>query len=165
VSRYPTTIKAQCYTTLVRPTLEYASSIWNPSKKDSINKVEAVQRRAARFARFATGDHKCSSSVTARLQQLQWETLQMRRAYAQTVLMYRIVYNLVDIPAEHHLNRTSLRTRVHSLRFMVPHTRTKVHRRSFFPQAIRLWNQLPGSVVEADTLDSFKTQLSRATLI
>jgi hypothetical protein len=34
--------------------------------------------------------------------------------------MYRIVYNLVDIPAEHHLNRTSLRTRDHSLRFLVP---------------------------------------------
>ena len=34
-----------------------------------------------------------------------------------------------------------------------------------FPQAIRLWNQLPGSVVDADTLDSFKAQLSRATLM
>jgi hypothetical protein len=49
VRRCPTTIKAQCYATLVRPTLEYAFSIWSPSKKDSINKVEAVQRRAARF--------------------------------------------------------------------------------------------------------------------
>jgi hypothetical protein len=135
-----------------------------PAKKDSINKVEAVQHRAARFA---TGDYQCTSSVTAMLQQLQWQTLQSRRAYAQTVMMYRIVYNLVDIPAEHHLNRTSLRTRGHSLRFLVPHTRTTVYRTSFFPQAIRLWNQLhvPGSVVEADTLDSFKAQLSRATLI
>jgi hypothetical protein len=61
MSRCPTTIKAQCYTTLVRPTLEYASSIWSPSKKDSINKVEAVQRRAARFA---TGDYQHTSSVS-----------------------------------------------------------------------------------------------------
>ena len=36
---------------------------------------------------------------------------------------------------------------------------------NFFPQAIRLWNQLPGSVMEAETLDSFKAQLSRATII
>jgi hypothetical protein len=36
---------------------------------------------------------------------------------------------------------------------------------SFFKQAIRLWNQLPGSVVEADTQDSFTAQLSRAILI
>ena len=53
----------------------------------------------------------------------------------------------------------------YSLRFLVPHTRTTVYRTSFFPQAIHLWNQLPGSVVESDTLDSFKAQLSRATLI
>jgi hypothetical protein len=62
VSSCPTTIKAQCYATLVWPTLEYASSIWSPSKKDSINKVEAVQRRATRFV---TGDYQCTSSVTA----------------------------------------------------------------------------------------------------
>ena len=162
VSRCPATIKAQCYTTLVRPTLEYASSIWSASTKDSINKVEAVQRRAARIA---TEDYQHTSSVTAMLQQLQWQTLQSRRAYAQTVMMYCIVYNLVDIPAEHHLNRTALWTRGHSLRYLVPHTRTTVYRTSFFPQTIRLWNQLSGSVVEADTLDSLKAQLSRATLI
>ena len=57
-----------------------------------MNKVEAVQRRAARFA---TGDNQRTSSVTAMLQQLQWQTLQGRRAYALTVMMY-------------HLNRTSL---------------------------------------------------------
>ena len=50
------------------------------------------------------------------------------RAYAQTVMIYYIVYNLVDIPAEYHLNHTSLRTRGHSLQFLVPHTRTTVYR-------------------------------------
>jgi hypothetical protein len=145
VNRCPTTIKAQCYTTLVRPTLEYASSIWSTSKKDSISKVEAVQSRAARLA---TGDYQRTSSVTVMLQQLHWQTLQSRRAYAQTVMMYRIVYNLVDIPAEYHLNRTSLQTRGHSLRFLVPHTRTTVYRTSFFPQAVRLWYQLPRSAVK-----------------
>jgi hypothetical protein len=45
------------------------------------------------------------------------------------------------------------------------HTQELVYRISFFPQAIRLWNQLPGSVMEADTPYSFKAQLSRAILI
>ena len=158
MSRCPTIIKAQCYITLVRPTLEYSSRIWSLIKKDSINKVEAVQRGAVMFA---TGDYQHTSSVIAMLQQLQWQTLQRRRAYAQRVMMY----NPVDISVEHHLNRTSLRNRGHSLRFLVPHTRITVYRISFFPQAIRLWNQLPGSVVEADTQDSFTAQLSRAILI
>jgi len=38
------------------------------------------------------------------------------------------VYNLVEIPAEHHLNRTSLRTKGQSLRFLIPYTRTTVYR-------------------------------------
>jgi hypothetical protein len=82
------------------------------------------------------------------LQQLHWQTLQSRRAYAQTMMLYRIVYNLVHIPEEHHLNHASLRTRGHSLRFLVPNTRTTVYRTSFFPHAICFWNQLPGSVVD-----------------
>jgi hypothetical protein len=59
---------------------------WSPSKKDSINKVETVQRRAARFA---TEDYQRTSIVTAMLQQLQWQTPQSRRAYAQTVMIDR----------------------------------------------------------------------------
>ena len=150
-------------------TLEYASSIWNHSKKESINKVEAVQRRAARL-KFATGDYQRTHSVAAMLQQLHWQTLQSRGVYGQTVM-----YNLVDIPAEHHLNRTSLQTRGHSQRFHT-HTRTHTHthththtqctgHHNYFPQAIPLWNQLPASVVEAYTLDSFKAQLSMTTLM
>jgi len=152
---WPTTINAQCYTTLVRPTLEYASSIWSSSKKDSINKVEAVQRRAARFA---TGDYQRTNSVTTMLQQLQWQTLQIRRAYAQTVMMYPIVYNLIDIPAEHHLNRTSLRTRGHSLRFLVPQElQCTGHNFSTSHTPLEPTTEKCG---KADTLDSFKAHLN-----
>jgi hypothetical protein len=37
ISRCLTNIKAQCYSTLVRPSLEYASTVWSPAKKGSIN--------------------------------------------------------------------------------------------------------------------------------
>ena len=42
-------VKAQCYTTLVRPNLEYAATVWDPYTKFNINKLEKCQRRAARF--------------------------------------------------------------------------------------------------------------------
>ncbi|KAK3092025.1 hypothetical protein FSP39_024520 [Pinctada imbricata] len=161
ISRCPTNIKAQCYSTLVRPSLEYASSVWSPAKKGSINQIEAVQRRAARFA---TGDYQRTSSVTSMLRQLNWTPLEVRRNNARIVMMYRIVYALVDIPAALHLQQTSVyNTRGHSIKFLVPHSRSSVYRNSYFPQAIRLWNNLPGSLVVADSLDSFKAQLSRST--
>jgi hypothetical protein len=42
-------IKEQAYQTLVRTLVEYASTVWNPYTKTEINKIEAVQRRAARY--------------------------------------------------------------------------------------------------------------------
>jgi len=57
-------------------------------------------------------------------------------------------------PPQPHLY--SIRTRGHSLWFLVPHTRTTVYRTSF-SQKPYLWNLLPGSVVEADILDSCGT--------
>jgi hypothetical protein len=54
-------VKAQCYTTLVRPNLEYAATVWDPYTKFNINKLEKCQRRAARFV---NGDSSRESSVT-----------------------------------------------------------------------------------------------------
>jgi hypothetical protein len=37
------------YFILARPLVEYASTVWDPYTQADINKVEAVQRRAARY--------------------------------------------------------------------------------------------------------------------
>lgn len=45
----PSSVKLSAYLTIVRPTLEYASIIWDPHHKGLIDKLEKVQRKAARF--------------------------------------------------------------------------------------------------------------------
>ena len=54
LSSCPRKIKATSYTTFVRPQLEYSSSVWDPHTQANIQKLEGVQRRAARFV---TGNH------------------------------------------------------------------------------------------------------------
>ena len=40
----PINIKTTAYTTLVRPLLEYSSSVWDPHTQIRINQIEMVQR-------------------------------------------------------------------------------------------------------------------------
>ena len=42
-------LKCTAYNTLVRPHLEYCMTVWNPHQKTQIDKIEMVQRRAARY--------------------------------------------------------------------------------------------------------------------
>jgi hypothetical protein len=42
-------VKSAAYTSMVRPTMEYASSVWDPTNRKKIENLEKVQKRAARF--------------------------------------------------------------------------------------------------------------------
>jgi hypothetical protein len=46
LGRCPTNIKRQAYLSLVRPHLEYASSVWDPHLQKHLYQIEMVQRRA-----------------------------------------------------------------------------------------------------------------------
>ena len=95
ISSCPSNIKARCYTTLVRPIMEYACVIWDPVTQRNIRDLEMVQRRAARFV---IGDYRTTSSVTQMLEQLQWQTLQERKR-AKVIMLYRVVHQLVEVPS------------------------------------------------------------------
>jgi len=65
-------IKEKAYTPLVRPTVEYASSVWDPHPQKDIHKLKMIQRRSARYV--ANRYHN-TSSVETMLQQLNCLTL------------------------------------------------------------------------------------------
>ena len=160
LSACPRDIKARCYTTLVRPILEYASVVWDPHTQVSINKLEMVQRRAARFVHR---DYSRYSSVQPMLTNLGWETLQERRSKAKATMMYRIVNNLIDIPGDPYLIPTQSTTRGHNQKFHNPYCRSTPMLHSF-PSGIRIWNALPTGVAQAPCLETFKSGLQQRTL-
>ena len=106
-------LKPTAFKTLVRPQLEYASTVWSPYTDQDINKLESVQRRAARWV---TRDYRYTSSVSAMLRDLNWRTLDQRRIDSRLVLLHKVTYDLVAIPASDYLIRnTRLSPRIHPL--------------------------------------------------
>ena len=152
--------KTACFNTLVRPIVEYASCVWDPRTSKATSKVESVQRSAARYV---MNNYSRRSSVTTMIDELQWKTLQHRRAVSKVTMMYQITNQLIDIPDD-QLVPLNTPTRGHSKRLLIPRSRTSLLKDTFFPNTIRLWNGLPEKVVTSPSIDIFKTRVRDVVL-
>ena len=156
----PRKVKAACYTTLVRPVMEYATTVWPPHTAQNCNKLEQVQRRAARFA-CCTNER--TASVTSMLNDLKWESLETRRNSQRLAMFYRMQHNMVSItPAEYLVPVQPARSRRsgHDQMYQVPYARTDVFKHSFFPSTVHMWNSLPVTVIQSHSIQSFKSGIS-----
>ena len=124
---------------MVRPVLEYASSVWDPHTLNNINKIEAVQRRAARFCLNEFSRH---CSVTSMLSTLNLPPLQQRRERAKLIMMYKIINDLIDtcIPKDYFTPNDSRLRKGYYRQLM---TNIDSYKFSFSPSVIKLWNPLP----------------------
>ena len=150
-------LKTAAYNSLVRPILEYAPTIWDPHTKTNIDKIEMVQRRAARYVLHR---HHNRSSVSSMLHFLGWTSLQQRREQARLCMMYKIHAGDVAINKNHYMTLAPLSIlNTNGLRYVVPYSRCDYHLYSFFPRTIRSWNNLPSDIVEACSYNAFKSRL------
>jgi hypothetical protein len=149
--------KALAYTALVRPHLEYASAAWDPHTAVNINRLEAVQHRAARFVKR---DYRRTTSMSGILKDLDWPQLCDRRRHSRLNLFYKAYHNLSAITLS-ALQRPTRNTRSSSRgnTFTEISTRIDSYKYSFFPRTVADWNKLPAAVREKPTADSFRIGL------
>jgi hypothetical protein len=100
----PKETKVLAYQSIVRPSLEYAASIWDPHTAKNITKFEKVQRSAARCA---------YSRHTTMLTELEWPTLQLRRKASRLSNLYKIRNNELFVAAASKRQIPSRSTRRH----------------------------------------------------
>ena len=148
-------IKEACYTTYIRPIVEYATTTWDPHTQRNIKKVEQVQRSSDRFV---TNIYDRTHSVTFILNDIEWSSLRSRRVQNRLAMLYRVRFGLVDIDWRHYLTKSTSNTRGHGSRLWVPYCSTEVFSASFFPRTIRDWNALQFNPAEVPSLDAFKSR-------
>ena len=142
---------------MIRPSLEYACTVWDPYTQGNIYKLEMVQRRAARFV---LGRYNNTSSVGDMLLELGWTSLQTRRQTLRLCMMYKIHKGLIAMDAQEFMTPLQRRSRhVNSYAYKIPHSKTDYHMYSFFPRTIREWNSLANETVIAPNLKAFKKSL------
>ena len=144
-------LKEKAYKAIVRPTLEYCSTVWDPYTKTQSDTLEKVQRRAARWV---TDRYHNTSSVSDMMRQLKWRDLNQRRVDQRLCMLYKITHGLVDIPLGQFL--ILHRDTIH---IQPIYARTKYYEFSFFPRTVIAWNSLHINTLSAQSLNIFKSKI------
>jgi hypothetical protein len=151
LSRSSQSVKEQAYKAIVRPVLEYSSSVWDPYQVGQIHALEMIQRRAARFC---LNRYQRLDSVSAMLDELKWDSLASRRKASRLSAFCRVFNHqggLEDLSSHIVQAPTGLRYS-HSLRLQSMTCHLNYGHYSFIPRSIRDWNSLPSHVVNETTV-------------
>ena len=149
------------YKAMVRSHLDYASSVWSPYKMKHIDAIENIQRRATKQIPSLK-----NLSYEDRLKKLKLPTLTYRRLRGDMIELYKILNNVYDqnissfLPTKQSLNSRAT-PRGHHLQLYHPHVNKLIRQNYFSVRVIDKWNNLPPAVVEAPSLNSFKTRLDK----
>ena len=120
------------YKGLVRPVLDYGSSVWDPPGVVLQEELESVQKRAARFV---TGNYNYETgSMTGILWQLKWEFLKKNRKDNRFVLPYKDLKGKASVPTDELIPKIRRCRNQHSTPFQTPIANTDVYKGSFFPR-------------------------------
>ena len=144
------------YTTIVRPILEYGSAIWDPPSVSVSSSVESIQYFALKMVRKSW-----SAPYANLLSSLNLSSLQHRCLQSKLLLFYKINNGFLHstLPPRPRSPPMSLR-HFSPFDFSVPFCCTSTYYHSFLPSSIQLWNSLPSSVKNSQSISYVQFFLS-----
>ena len=143
---------------LIRPILEYAdvNVLWDNYSLSECDLIESIQYESARVV---TGAMK-GTSRSRLLEELSWEDMKTRRSMHKLVLYYKILNNLTPNYLSDFLPQTVQQRSVLLLRnsenITLYRSRTERFKKSFFPSATSMWNNLQVRERNISTVQAFK---------
>lgn len=154
----PSNIRQLAYKTFVLPQLEFMSSVWSPYQNYLVDKLEAVQNRAARFI---SKSYDFSSSITKIKHNLSLEPLHIRRQIALLCMFHKYINRARPSPLSTVTPLSTSRRLFNQRSFTRIYGTTNSFNSSALPRAIRLWNDLPDNIVSLTNPETFRHQLHK----
>ena len=143
------------YISLIRPRLEYAAPVWDPSHQTLTQAVEKVQWFALKMCL-----KNWSSTYEELLTDSKLPTLKDRRTLLKLSYLFQVMNGSFSFPnAPLTLRQTRTLRNSECLLLERPIVRTNAYMYSYFPHVISLWNSLPSFVHKCTSLSSFKYNL------
>ena len=145
--------KELAYKAIFRPHLDYALTAWNPHTSRNIDKIESIQRRAARFILRYYGygtDSHLSYKIT---HTLKWIPFQHRRTIYDLVTFYKIrgKHSNISSPVKVKKSPRQVDKYLH-----IQALHSEAYKYHFFNRTVRTWNIIPTQAMTTNNINTFK---------
>ena len=140
------------YRTTIQPLFEYCGVVWGTGSESSLLRLQRLQNRAGRVI-LSVDNYTPSTLVRGKLN---WSTLQQRRNYDKAILTYKCLNNQLEVLDTNYLRHYNTRQKDN---FILPKPRTEYLKRTFKYTSIALWNSVPKTIQNSDSIASFKRRV------
>ena len=143
--------------------MEYADVVWDYMTDQDSTLLENIQLAAARVV---TGGIRYTSHAKI-YEECGWDTLKSRRENHKLGLFHKIIHKDAPKYLQDHIPPTVERRAGRPLRnssnFSLIKTSTEYFDGSFFPETIRLWNNLEDKFKTVSSYEAFMAQLNKSS--
>ena len=150
------------FTTYIRPSLEYNTSIWGSCSTTNNRSVEKIQKHFTKC--ICKRLNIKFNSYEDRLNIFNLESLNYRRVKLDLILIYKILNRHIDLNPEdffqisNFYDNHNLRRHNHCLKSLtIP--KTTLRNNFFSYRILKTWNKLPGKITQSESLQQFKSRL------
>ena len=138
---------------MIRPHLEYASSVWSPHTWKQAEEIEKIQRRATKRVAVLR-----DLPFEEQLKVLHLATLVYRRLRGDLINVYKYMNQFCDVKPITKEDPDDTR-RGHSSKLQNDtHCRTDRRLYFFSNRVIDWWNKIPQETIDAPSIDAFKNR-------
>ena len=146
------------YKTYIRPHIEFCIQAWSPFLNKDIEVLERVQKSATNLVSSLR-----KFSYPDRLSLLGLTTLKMRRTRGDLIETFKLLTGRgnIDKAQFFSLAKNEHGLRGHSMKIVKRRSRLDIRKYFFSQRVVSDWNKLTQSVVDAQSVNSFKNRLDK----